>query len=68
MRDDGMRVDIRPNGEIITTKKEWLPDNSRKITVRYQWDGTPVPNGGHNTGEFVDPIGDGTFLPPKPGK
>jgi len=54
MRDDRMRVDIRPNGEIITTKKEWLPDNSRKITVRYQWDGTPVPNGGHNTGEFVE--------------
>ena len=68
MHDDEMRVDIRPNGEIITTKKEWLPDNSRKITVRYQWDGTPVSNGGHNTGEFVEPIGDGTFLPPKPAK
>ena len=68
MHDDGMRVDIRPNGEIISTKKEWLPNNSRKIIVRYQWNGTPVPNGGHNTGEFVESIGERTFLPSKPDK
>ena len=40
----------------INTQKEWLPDHSRKITNRYFYDGTLVPNGGHNTGEFVDPI------------
>lgn len=66
MHPDGRRVDIRPNGEVINTLKEWLPDHSRKITNRYFYDGTLVPNGGHNTGEFVDPIGDNTFLPPKP--
>ena len=48
--------------------QEWLPDHSRKITNRYFYDGKPVPNGGHNTGEFVEPIGEGTFLPPKPEK
>ncbi|WP_050794692.1 hypothetical protein [Cellulosilyticum lentocellum] len=68
MHPDGRRVDIRPNGEIISTLKEWLPDHSRKITNRYFYDGKPVPNGGHNTGEFVEPIGEGTFLPPKPEK
>ncbi len=66
MHPDGRRVDIRPNGEVINTLKEWLPDHSRKIIKRYFFDGTEVPNGGHNTGEFVDPIGEGTFLPPKP--
>lgn len=40
----------------------------KKITNRYFYDGKPVPNGGHNTGEFVEPIGEGTFLPPKPEK
>ncbi len=66
MHPDGRRVDIRPNGEVINTLKEWLPDHSRKIIKRYFFDGTEVPNGGHNTGKFVDPIGEGTFLPPKP--
>ena len=60
---DGTRVWVRPNGEVITVRREWLSDGSRKINVRYQWDGTPVPNGGHNTGEFVEPISDGSFIP-----
>jgi hypothetical protein len=68
MHPNGSRVDIRPNGEVIHTQKSWLPDGSRKVTDRYYYDGTKVPNGGHNTGEFVEPIGSGTFLPPKPGQ
>ena len=66
MHPDGRRVDIRPNGEVINTQKTWLPDYSRKITERYYYNGTIVPDGGHNTGEYVEPIGVDTFLPPKP--
>ncbi len=62
---DGTTVWVRPDGEIITVKKEWLPDGSKKVPVRYNWDGTPVKEGGHNTGEFVEKIDDATFLPPK---
>lgn len=45
-----------------------LSDGSRKITNRYYYDGTPVPNGGHSTGQFVEPIGEDTYLSPKPNK
>ena len=62
---DGTTVWVRPDGEIITVKKEWLPDGSKKVPVRYNWDGTPVKDGGHNTGEFVEPIEGATFLPPR---
>jgi hypothetical protein len=60
---DGRTVWIRPNGEVITIRKEWAPCGTRKMPVRYQWDGTPVPGGGHSTGEFVEPIGNASFLP-----
>ncbi len=65
---DGTKVWIRPDGEVITIKREWLPDMSRKRDVRYQWDGIPVPDGGHNTGEFVEPIQNGSYVPPQKGK
>lgn len=61
---DGTTVWVRPDGEVITVRKEWLPDGSKKAPVRYKWDGTPVENGGHNTGEFLEPIDDAIFLPP----
>ena len=65
---NGAKVWIRPNGEVITIRREWLPDGSRKIDVRYMWDGTPVPHGGNNTGQFVEPIQVGTFIPPLKGQ
>jgi RHS repeat-associated protein len=65
---NGTKVWVRPNGEVITVRREWLPDGSRKIDVRYMWDGTPVPNSGHNTGQFVEPILGGSFVPPLKGE
>lgn len=44
MEPDGWRVDIRLNGEVIHTRKEWVPDHSKKYAYRYYYDGTPVPN------------------------
>jgi len=32
------------------------PDGTKKYPKRYRWDGTPVPDGGHNTYEFVEPF------------
>ncbi|MDR0569985.1 MAG: hypothetical protein LBG71_02005 [Clostridiales Family XIII bacterium] len=61
---DGTKVWIRSNGEVITLRKAWLPDMSRKVEERYMWDGSLVPNRGHNTGEFVEPIAEGSFVPP----
>ena len=68
---DGTKVWVRPDGEVLTIKREWLPDMSRKVNNYYQWDGTLAPPtiegtlSGHNTGEFVEPITGGSFVPPK---
>jgi hypothetical protein len=64
---NGTKVWIRPDGEVITIKREWFPNGSKKIDVRYHWDGTPVTDYGHNTGEFVESIDKATFFPPLKG-
>ncbi|WP_339367992.1 hypothetical protein [Paenibacillus elgii] len=67
-KHEGTTVWIRPDGEVLTIKKEWLPDGSKKVPVRYNWDGTPVQDSGHNTGEYVESIEEATYLPPKKSK
>ena len=62
---DGRTVWIRPDGEVITIARQWLPDGSKKIPVRFYWDGTPVEKGGHNTFEYVEPLHDADFVPPQ---
>ena len=42
--------------------------NAKKYSKRYYYDGTPVPNEGHNTYQYVESIDNASIVPPKPNK
>ncbi|QAA33811.1 hypothetical protein [Clostridium manihotivorum] len=68
-KNGDLKVDIRPNGEIISTKRvnvnpndtSW---NAKKYWQRTYYDGTPIPDG-HNSYQYVESIDNSTFIPPK---
>jgi|LSQX01.2.fsa_nt_gb hypothetical protein len=66
-----LRVDIRPDGEVICTQRVKVNPNdtswnAKKYSQRQYYDGTPVPNEGHNTYQYVESIDNATIVPPKP--
>ncbi|MDQ2088229.1 hypothetical protein RBH29_17535, partial [Herbivorax sp. ANBcel31] len=59
---DGSRVNIKPTGEVIPTKKVPIDPNNTawnapKYNQRVYYDGTPIPDGAHTTDHFVEPFG-----------
>jgi len=54
----GEEVWIRNNGEVVRYIKEPIPNagpnDKQSYPRRYMWDGEPVPDYGHNTGQFVE--------------
>jgi len=57
---NGSAVNVKPSGEIIPTIKVQVNPsdatwNAPKYSQRVYYDGTPVPNGAHTTGHFVEP-------------
>lgn len=58
---NGRTVTIKPSGEVITTQQVKIdPSNSAwnapKYPQRQYYDGTPIPDGSHSTGHFVEPF------------
>ena len=58
---NGERVNIKPTGEVIPTRRVLVdPENKAwnapKYNQRVYYDGTPVPDGAHTTGYFLEPF------------
>ncbi len=51
---DGVKIDIRPNGEVIRTQRVPRTDGVQgKYPQRQDYEGNPLPNNNHNSGYFV---------------
>ncbi|MCR9197400.1 MAG: hypothetical protein NXI04_02035 [Planctomycetaceae bacterium] len=53
---DGRKVDIKPSGEVISTRRVWAADKSRKFSQRIDFEGNVLSDQSHSTGYFVEPI------------
>ena len=52
---NGVKIDIRPNGEVIRTQRVWRTDGVQgKYPQRQDYYGNPLPNNNHNSGYFVE--------------
>ncbi|HEZ0769227.1 polymorphic toxin MafB class 3 [Neisseria meningitidis] len=51
---DGVKIDIRPNGEVIRTQRVPRTDGVQgKYPQRQDYEGNPLPNNHHHSGYFV---------------
>ncbi|HEZ0759263.1 TPA: polymorphic toxin MafB class 3, partial [Neisseria meningitidis] len=51
---DGVKIDIRPNGEVIRTQRVPRTDGVQgKYPQRQDYEGNPLPNNRHHSGYFV---------------
>ena len=50
---DGRKVDIKPSGEVIPSRRVWTKDGSRKYYERTDWWGNRLEDQSHSTGHFV---------------
>lgn len=51
---DGVKIDIRPNGEVIRTQRVPRTDGVQgKYPQRQDYEGNPLPNNNHHSGYFV---------------
>jgi len=48
---DGSEIQIRPNWEVVRTKKVWTSDWTRKFPQRYNENGKAIDT--HNSWEFI---------------
>ena len=58
---NGSCVTIKPSGEVIPTIRVPVDPsntapNAPKFNLRVYYDGTPIPDGSHSTGHFVEPF------------
>ena len=56
LRNDGSKITIKPDGEVIPTKKVWNSDRTKKYSERQDYYGNRLPDQSHSTGHFVDPF------------
>ncbi|WP_123814622.1 MafB family polymorphic toxin, partial [Neisseria meningitidis] len=51
---DGVKIDIRPNGEVIRTQRVPRTDGVQgKYPQRQNYEGNPLPNNRHHSGYFI---------------
>ncbi len=60
---DGLKVDVKPSGEVILTQRVWKDPNNTNLgkgQVRLDYDGNRLPGGfgnqSHQTNHFVEPF------------
>ncbi|WP_253306911.1 hypothetical protein [unidentified bacterial endosymbiont] len=51
---NGVKINIKPTGEVIRTQKIWAADKSKKYGERQDYFGNRLPDQSHSTGHFVE--------------